>query len=173
MEELRTIFGEESLTFDAFQEKLTASGMKLADISKGEYIGKGKYDKLSADFAKYKSENDISKYADYDTLKAENETLKAEKLENEQMNILASKNVGEKFRKFVLTEIKANVNGQKDFDTALTEYLAENEQFITKKEEPKNTTGFFRFGSQVDVANGTKPAESAVEKFNNQIRGVK
>ena len=44
MDFLKEIFGEETLTFDAFVSKVTEKGIKLADLSTGNYVDKKKYE---------------------------------------------------------------------------------------------------------------------------------
>ena len=69
MDELQELFGEESLSYADFTAKLNEKGIKLANIKAGGYVDKGKYDKLAGEYAKYKQENDVSKYADYEQKK--------------------------------------------------------------------------------------------------------
>ena len=49
MEFLKELFGDQPLTYDQLAEKVTKHGMKLADLSTGRYVGKDKYDALSAE----------------------------------------------------------------------------------------------------------------------------
>ena len=49
MEFLKELFGDQPLTYDQLAEKVTKQGMKLADLSTGRYVGKDKYDALSAE----------------------------------------------------------------------------------------------------------------------------
>ena len=44
MDFLKEIFGEDSLTFEAFASKVTEKGIKLADLSTGNYVDKKKYE---------------------------------------------------------------------------------------------------------------------------------
>ena len=46
---LKELFGDQPLTYDQLAEKVTKQGMKLADLSTGRYVGKDKYDALSAE----------------------------------------------------------------------------------------------------------------------------
>lgn len=49
MEFLKELFGEEALTYEAFSKAVTDKGLKLADLSTGNYVGTRKYeDELSA-----------------------------------------------------------------------------------------------------------------------------
>lgn len=168
MDELKALFGEESIDYATFEQKCKDGNIKLANLSGGGYIAKGKYDDLNKQFTQYKTDNDVSKYADYDTIKAENETLKAEKETNERLKDIAKANVSEKYRKFVLSEVKKMVTDKKDFATCLTEYLKENNQFI---EEVKKT-GFFQKGStQVDLQGKSTNEKSTNRKMNELLRG--
>lgn len=170
MDELQELFGEESLSYADFTAKLNEHGIKLANIKAGGYVDKGKYDKLAGDFAKYKQENDVSKYADYDTLKAELEKLKAEKEEAEFVAKVAEAKVDAKFQKFVVSEVKPLVSDKKDFKTCLDEYLKENPQFV----ENVQRRGVIRSGSQVSLDEGSGAgAKNINQKMNDFIRGAR
>lgn len=171
----KSFFGEdgsESIDYAKFTDALTKSGMKLADINKGEYVSKAKYDKTLNEYTKYKTDNDVSKYADYETVKAELETLKAEKAENEMLQIIAKKNVDEKFRRFVASETKGLVTKDKNFETVLDEYLKQNPQFVSSPQNDK-TKGVFKIGSNGELEKGKSGGEKTTnQKMNNIIRGV-
>ena len=170
MDELQELFGEESLSYADFTAKLNEHGIKLANIKAGGYVDKGKYDKLAGEYAKYKQENDVSKYADYDTLKAELEKLKAEKEEAEFVAKVAEAKVDAKFQKFVVAEVKPLVSDKKDFKTCLDEYLKENPQFI----ENVQRRGVIRSGSQVSLDEGSGAgAKNINQKMNDFIRGAR
>ena len=153
METIKELFGEESLNFETFESKVKEKGLNLYDLNKGGYLSKEKYDKL--------------KYADYETLKAENETLKAEKTQNELMSKLASSKVGEKYRKFVLSEVKSLVTEDKNFDTCLAEYLKENEQFLEVAQKDKV---FTKANSSVELEKGGSTNASINKKMNDLLR---
>lgn len=170
MDELQELFGEESLSYADFTAKLNEKGIKLANIKAGGYVDKGKYDKLAGEYAKYKQENDVSKYADYDTLKAELEKLKAEKEEAEFVAKVAEARVDAKFQKFVVSEVKPLVSDKKDFKTCLDEYLKENPQFV----ENVQRRGVIRSGSQVSLDEGSGAgAKNINQKMNDFIRGAR
>lgn len=170
MDELQELFGEESLSYADFMAKLNEKGIKLANIKAGGYVDKGKYDKLAGEYAKYKQENDVSKYADYDTLKAELEKLKAEKEEAEFVAKVAEAKVDAKFQKFVVAEVKQLVSDKKDFKTCLDEYLKENPQFV----ENVQRRGVIRSGSQVSLDEGSGAgAKNINQKMNDYIRGAR
>lgn len=170
MDELQELFGDEALNYADFSAKLSEKGIKLANIKAGGYVDKGKYDKLAGEYAKYKQENDVSKYADYDTLKAELEKLKAEKEEAEFVAKVAEAKVDAKFQKFVVAEVKPLVSDKKDFKTCLDEYLKENPQFV----ENVQRRGVIRSGSQVSLDEGSGAgAKNINQKMNDFIRGAR
>ena len=170
MDELQELFGEESLSYADFTARLNERGIKLANVRAGGYVDKGKYDKLAGEYAKYKQENDVSKYADYDTLKAELEKLKAEKEEAEFVAKVAEAKVDAKFQKFVVAEVKPLVSDKKDFKTCLDEYLKENPQFV----ENVQRRGVIRSGSQVSLDEGSGAGSKNInQKMNDFIRGAR
>ena len=170
MDELQELFGEESLSYADFTARLSERGIKLANVRAGGYVDKGKYDKLAGEYAKYKQENDVSKYDDYDTLKAELEKLKAEKEEAEYMANVAEARVDARFQKFVVSEVKPLVSDKKDFKTCLGEYLKENPQFV----ENAQRRGVIRSGSQVSLDEGSGAgAKNINQKMNDFIRGAR
>lgn len=172
----KSFFGEDgtaSIDYETFNKALSASGMKLADINKGEYVSKAKYDKTVGEYNKYKTDNDVSKYADYESIKAENEQLKAEKAESEMLKVVAGKNVDEKFSRFVVSEVKGLVTDDKTFEVALGEYLKQNPQFVVNPKTEK-TKGVIKIGSNGELEKGRGSGEKTTnEKMNNLIRGAK
>lgn len=168
MDELKEIFGNGSLTFDDFNAKVAEKGYKLADLSKGGYVSKEKADrqqaKLQQEYDEYKATNDISKYADYETIKTERDKLLAEKKESEINGILAEAGVEEKFRRFVASEVSANVTDKKDFKKCLEEYLTENPHFA----EVNNANIFFKKTQPSLQGGGEEKNEN--KKMNELIR---
>ena len=169
MDELQELFGDEALNYADFSAKLSEKGIKLANIKAGGYVDKAKFDKLSAEFAKYKTDNDVSKYADYDTIKTELEQLRAEKADAELAKEVAEANVDVKFQKFVMSEVKPLVTQQKDFKTCLAEYLKANSQFVVNTQRQ----GVFQKGSQAIFEGGGEPAKTTNAKMNAILRGVR
>ncbi len=170
MDELQELFGEGTLSYADFSAKLNEHGIKLANIKAGGYVDKGKYDKLAGEFAKYKTDNDVSKYADYDTIKTELETLKAEKADAELAKEVAAANVDAKFQKFVMSEVKPLVTEKKDFKACLAEYLKENPQFVVNTQRQ----GVFQKSSQPNFDDGgAGGAPSTNKKMNEILRGVR
>ena len=54
MDFLRSLFTA-PLSFEAFVEAVNKAGFKLADLSTGNYVDKGKYDKVSNDLTEAKN----------------------------------------------------------------------------------------------------------------------
>lgn len=169
MDELQEIFGEDSLSYADFSAKLAEKNIKLANLKSGGYVDKEKFNKLSADFAKYKQENDVTKYADYDTIKAELEVLRAEKEEAAYISEAAAANVDERFRKFVVSEVKGLVTDKKDFKTSLAEYIKENPQFVTDTK----TKAVFSRSSSENLENGKTSEKSINSRMNKILRGAR
>lgn len=167
---LKQFFGEDgntAITYEQLSKGITEKGIKLADLSLGGYIAKDKYDEQTRKFNEYKAKNDVSKYADYDNLKAELETLKSEKADRELMEKLSGKKVKPEFQKFVLSEIKGNVTEEKPFDKVMEEYLNENKQYIADENEGKQT--FFR-SSSAPLDNGSGENKNTNQKMNALFR---
>lgn len=170
MEELQELFGENTLSYADFEAKLAEKGIKLANLKAGGYVDKSKYDKLAGEYAKYKTENDVSKYADYDTIKAELEQLKAEKADAELTKQVAEANIDSKFQRFVLSEVKALVTDKKDFKACLAEYVKANPQFVVNVQRQ----GVFQRGSQANFeSGGGQGSTSTNKKMNDILRGAR
>jgi len=170
---LKQFFGEDgktAITYEQLSQGITEKGIKLADLSLGGYIAKDKYDEQTRKFNDYKAKNDISKYADYDNIKTELETLKAEKADRELVEKLSSQKVRPEFQKFVLSEIKSKVTEQLPFDKAMEEYLKENKQYISEDNEGQKT--FFR-NSSAPLDNGSGEGKSINQKMNTLFRSAK
>lgn len=48
MEFLKELFGGEAMTYEQLEKAVSGKGIKLADLSKGEYVSKGKFDDLQS-----------------------------------------------------------------------------------------------------------------------------
>lgn len=168
MDELKELFGEGSIDYATFEQKVQEKGIKLADLKSGGYVDRAKYDRLEKDFSRYKIENDVTKYADYDAMKQELETLRTEKQEAELLKVVSEAKVGEKFRKFVVAEVKPFVSEKKDFKSCLDDYLKDNPQFL------ETNQGFFPKSTQVPMDSGAGGSDKSINKrMNDLIRGVR
>lgn len=165
---IKSIFGNnETLTADEFLQKATESGVKLVDIAQGGFVAKDKADRKQKELqAKI---DELSNRADYDDVVKERDELRAEKKTAKMLAEIKNAGIDERYAKFVLSELK--IEDEKDLSKVVSTYAAENPQFLTKQ-ETQSDNNYFKFGSQADIVNGAKPQESAVENFNNQIRGV-
>lgn len=169
MDELKELFGDGQLSYADFEAKCNEKGYKLANLASGEYVASGKYEKLKGEYDKYKTENDVSKYADYDTIKAELEQLRTEKADLELTGIMANANVDERYRKFILSEVKPLVTDKKDFRACLTDYLKDNPQYIVEPET--QSPQYVRFGSSADLNGQNKNQSTVNQQINNYMRG--
>jgi hypothetical protein len=167
-EGLKQFFGEDAskaLTYDELMKGVNEKGIKLADLSLGGYVARDKYDEQTRKFNQYKTENDVSKYADYDSIKAELEAFKTEKADRELIEKLSSKKVKPEFQKFVLAEIKSKVTDEVTFDKAMEAYLKSNAQYV-QAEEAKT---FFK-NSSVPLESGSGGKAGTNAKMNSLLR---
>lgn len=169
MDELKTIFGDNALTYDQFQQAVDGAQIKLADLGKGEYVSADKYKRLQADYAKYKEDNPIGKYADYDEIKAKVAEYKRKEEEAVLFDKIQKVGVDPRFAKFVLAEVNAQVTEQNDFDKCLQAYVEANPQFAAVQEAQKT----FHFGSSVPLAGDKATEKSTNEKMNEIIRSAR
>lgn len=136
MEELKDLFGEDGIKYDDFIQKVNAKGIKLADLSKGEYVSKKKYDddlatanNSSADWqTKYndlnnsiKSNDDTfqKKYDnlmnDYNNLKSEKEKLDNSNKEYKRKEIVRENGINnDRLINLALFELKDSQDFEKD-----------------------------------------------------------
>lgn len=172
-EGLKQFFGDDgnaAITHEQLMRGVAEKGIKLADLSLGGYVSKDKYDEQTRKFNEYKTNNDISKYADYDAIKAELETLKTEKADRELIEKLSAQKVKPEFQKFVLAEIKASLgDSNADFDKAMETYLKSNAQYIAVEEKSK---AFFK-SSSAPLDNGSGKGKNTNQKMNALFRSVR
>lgn len=170
MEELKSIFGEGSLSYDEFTQKVEEAGdtIKLANLKSGKYVDVDKLNKYEKDAENWHTKYDalVESTKDYNDVKSKYETLQNDYSslqskydETEKRGLLNDANVKSKFAKFVMSEVSALTSEDKDFKTALGEYLKENSEFV---ENPK--------GNFVDLENGNSQPKSNNSIMNNLIR---
>lgn len=103
-------------------------GKKFADLTKGEYVSRGKYNEL---------EEKNKKYADYDTIKKENAEYKAKEKQSTLIGIAKSVNVADEFIEFVLSKVNTDCE---DVEKEIKNYVEANPQYIksyfTQKTNP-------------------------------------
>lgn len=169
MEELKSLFGEGSLSYEEFSQKLGEAGntIKLANLKSDKYVDKAKYEKLEKGFNDYQTKYDalLESTKGYEELKAsyeditgKYEALQKKQEEADKMSMISGANVNPKFAKFVYTEVLSQVDDKKDFQTALSEYLKDNKEFL-------NTAK----GTYVDLEKGTNQ-KTPNERMNDFIR---
>ena len=170
MEELKTLFGEGSLSYDEFSQKLNEAGetIKLANLKNGGYVDKSKYDKLEKGLEDYKAkyatlEESTKGYeqlkSQYDDISNKYNDLLGKQDLADKMSLIKKSNVNEDFAEFVYSKVNALTNDKKDFQTALGEYLKEHKQYLTSQK-----------GTFVNLESGSTPPKSANEIMNNLIR---
>ena len=109
MEELKSLFGDGSLSYEEFEQKLgETKEIKLANLESGNYVDKDKYTRIEKKYNALLTKQD----------------------EAEKLAEIDNANVNPKFAKFVYSEVNGLVNDGKDFKTALSEYLKDNAQFL-------------------------------------------
>ena len=171
MEELKSLFGEGSLSYEEFSQKLSEANVKLANLKSGNYVDKSKYDKLEKSQTEWQTkfsalEESTKGFSElqtqYDTLKADYDALKEKQDTAEKMSLITGANVNPKFAKFVASEVQALTNESKDFKTALEEYLKDNKEFLNANR-----------GSYVDLEKGMPKTKSENEIINEKIRGIR
>jgi len=173
MEELKSFFGEGSLTYEEFSQKLgeAKDTIKLVNLKTGNYVDKSKFDKseLSAQDLKAKFDALTESTKDYESIKAERDTIKSQYDElktkfdtNEKMNLINGANVNPKFAKFVYSEVLSMTDDKKDFQTALSEYLKENKELLNGTK-----------GTYVDLEKGVGQQKTENQIINEKIRGIR
>ena len=148
-----SLYGDtETMTKAELTAAVNSSGMKIADLSDGDFVTKQKYDdhvaktkKLQADYDALKanpseSEQYKALLADRDDWKGKYETQNAELTRSRQKDYLSSQKVRPEFSDFLLSEINKNVSDTVDFETAAKKYIADHSQYI--EQEPANPSGF-------------------------------
>ena len=172
MEELKSLFGEGSLSYEEFNQKLgeASDTIELANVKAGNYVSRTKYGEIEKKMTKlqekYNALNEnLQGYdelkANYDDITTKYNTLLAKQDEAEKMSLVNGANVNPKFAKFVYTEVLSQVDDKKDFQTALNEYLKDNKEFLKQSQ-----------GSYVPLERGTITMTEN-QKINNMIRGIK
>ena len=169
MEELKTLFGEGSLTYDEFSAKLSEGNIKLANLKSGSYVDKAKLDKANSSYSELQNKyNELFESTkNYEADKKELETFRAEKVNREYFDKITGANVDNKYAKFVLSEIKSNMNENDKFEDALAKYVKENPQYLTTKQ------GVFKFGTTTpNLEGGNAPEDNKTinQTMNDIIR---
>lgn len=168
MEELKELFGDGSLSYEQFAEKVASADLKLANLKSGNYVEKSKLERIEKNANEYKTKYDelFAKVGDYDKIKADFEEmntkygeLQAKQDLADKMELVSKANVQPQFAKFVYSEVSGLTNEETDFQTALDKYLQDNKQYLI----PAKST-------YANLETGGNPVKSANEKMNEFIR---
>lgn len=167
---------------DAYKEGMTLaevetalSGKKLVDLSTGNYVAKEKYDRLNTEHSDLKTQFDEYKKgtSDFETIKQEYDTLKAEKADNDLRDRLVALGVNPKSFKYVKSDIndKALVLGEdeKANKSAVEKYLKENPQFANK---PSNDRVIITHDNHNNENQGNKGGSAGNTVVNEAIRNA-
>lgn len=181
-EELKELFGENTLSYDDFSKAIEEKGMKLANLSAGGYIAKSKYDD---DVKKAKNLDYKKKYEDLeasiqgddginaklknitterDDYKSKYEDLNSKYSMLEATNKVTSAGIKPEFAKFVASEVLGQVSETLDFDTALKAYKAKNPQFNSE-----TTVVRKKVGSSLSLDGKEKTNQSETSQIMNDL----
>lgn len=170
-----SLFGEsDALTRAAFVERVNQSGLKLADLSGGDFVTVGKYNDHVAKYNKLQKDYDelrasgipdkealATLTAERDKYKSQYEESHAELERASHVKILQDMKVDPRFSSFVEHEVAKNVTDTVDFKTAAAGYLKKNEQYVVKDGKPSGL-----------VLEGGKPeSKSLFGDLNDFLRG--
>ena len=167
---------------DAFVTKVEAKGLKLADLSNGEYVSKAKFDdrmtkftNLKTQFGELKNSSNVS-----EDVKKEIETLKTQLEEAnktrdefknkvtqaEYLSSIDESKIDKPFRNFVLNEVSKNVSDTMNFKDCLTKYVADNPQYLAKEVERPSGLTFSSAGTgQAGVSNANQELNDFIRRF--------
>lgn len=124
------------------------------------------YNSLQSDFNDYKGNNssDALRY-ELDDYKTKYNSLN-EKYENLMYSSkVRDANVSPEFTDFVANNVKKLVTDDKDYDTALNEYLQEHKQYVKQADKGN----YIKVGSSVDFKGGSQTPNTPNNVFNEMI----
>lgn len=169
MEEIKNLFGEETLSYEQFAEKLnTAENLKLVNIKEKDngYVAKEKLDKVLHSYNELKTkysqllDETSSHEKDLEELKA----MRAEKENADKLDKIRQAKVDDKFAKFVLSEIKGTIKENEKFEDVLEKFVKENPQYLTVRQ------GVFSFGaSSPNLEQGSNANTESTNSIMNKI----
>lgn len=180
LEFLKNCFENEE-EYKKFAQKVDDNGIKIADLTSGEYVAKKKFDDKATELsnlqAKYteleknSQTDDVSKKKIEDLEKQLKEANdKYTTLDRDYNHYLQREKVtGAGFKKefadFVVSEINKNVSDTVDFETAMKGYKAKNPQFTETEKK------VFKTGSMPDMTGTNKDTKNNNDFMNALIRG--
>ena len=168
--------------YKKFAEKVDEKGIKIADLSTGEYVAKKKFDDKATELTALQNKyTDLEKNAKTDELSAkkiqdlENELTeyktKYTDLSNQHNHYLNRETVinngfKKEFADFVVSEISKNVSDNIDFETAMKGYKTKNPQFT-------ETAQVVKKASMPTMNGGVQDTATSNNFMNSLIRGEK
>ncbi len=168
LEFLKDCFDNED-SFKAFTDKVEEKGLKITEISAGDYVSKNKFNDETKKYKDMKQkyeelqksiENDEGSKKQYEDLEKTYKDLeqKYTELENEHDRItkrmaITKGGIKEEFADFVYSEIKKKVNEDTDFDTAFKTFKKENPQYNTEATKPRQGVNPDLTGTATDNTN--------------------
>ena len=171
---------------DAYKEGMTLaevetalSGKKLVDLATGNYVAKEKYDRLNTEHSDLKTQFDEYKKgtSDFETIKQEYDTLKAEKADNDLRDRLVALGINPKSFKYVKSDIndKALALGEdeKANKSAVEKYLKENPQFANKPSNDRVVTTHKESGDEGAGKGGVPSGNASVNEAIRNALGAK
>ena len=161
----------------AFVTTVESKGLKLADLSSGEYVSKAKFTNLKVQYDELKNSANVS-----EDVKKEIETYKSQVVElttardalqnkvkqSEYLSSVDEAKIDKPFRNFVMNEVQKNVSDTMSFKDCLSKYIADNPQYVVKDDSQKSSSFNFSNSSLGSV----KKEATDNESLNNFIRGI-
>lgn len=141
IEELKELFGSETLSYEQFSAKVAAKGdaLNLANLAGGKYIAVEKHNR-ELEAARKASGNVPDDYEsskrERDDFKAKYEALSAKETHRDRVAIISDASkvgaaVKPEFADFVISEIAKTEDGKKDFEKAAKDYISKHPQYAS------------------------------------------
>ena len=182
VEFLKDCFEKEE-DYQKFATKVDEKGIKVADLSTGDYVAKKKYDDKASELTALQTKyNDLEKnnakpdevankkIADLEKELTDYKTKYSDLSKEHKHHIARETVINNGFKKefadFVVSEISKNVSDNIDFETAMKGYKTKNPQFTETPPVIKKAS--------MPTMNGGTPENNADNSFmNSLIRGEK
>lgn len=168
--------------FKKFEEKVDEKGIKIADLSVGDYVAKKKYDDKVSEYNNLQTKyTELEKNVQTDEVsknkinelekqlgeyKNNYETLDKEHKHYMNRDKVISNGFKKEFADFVVSEINKNVSETIDFETAMKGYKAKNPQFT---EAEKRVV--IKQNSMPSMSGNNQDKQNNNEFMNSLIRG--
>lgn len=163
MEDLRSLFGDEALTYEQLSEKLNSDEVKnslqLVNLKKGGYVSKDKFDAIKGYKTKYETLN-----SQHEEVKSKYDNLVQEVEKKEKLSKVTEK-VDKQYADFVYYKAENLVDDKTDFDKALDKFLKDNPQYVLEQKKSnsiKLSTGFNGKGKGNDGGSNTSSTMNSI-----------